>query len=85
MGSCDQQLRIVEQGLGDSNALLHATGEAAQRTFADIREVDHIEKFVNPLFRKRGIKALDRRQIFKKLNHVEIRIHAKIVRQISQG
>ena len=54
----DQQLRIIEQRLRDSDALLHATGEAAQRAFADVGEIDELKEFVNPPFRSAESRPL---------------------------
>ena len=49
----DEQLGIVEQSLRDADALLHASGIAAQRAFADIGEINQVQQFVDALLRRR--------------------------------
>ena len=64
----DEQLRVVEQGLRDADALLHASRESAQRAFADIVQIDEIEQLVDAATLRGGVESFDCGQVFKKFD-----------------
>lgn len=80
----DEQLRIVQQCLRDTDALLHPPGIAAQRALADARQVYEVQKFVDPLLGQRSVEAFNGGEIFEKLNSVQVGIYAEVVRKISE-
>ena len=44
----DQQLRVIEQRLGNADALFHPAGISAERTFGGVDQVDHHQQLINP-------------------------------------
>ena len=80
----DEQLRIVEQGLGDADTLLHSPGEPAQRALADVGEVNQVEQFVNAALGGRRIQAFDCGQVLQELDRIQVGVNAEILRQIAE-
>jgi len=44
----DEQLRVVEQGLGDADAAAHPTGVPAQLAASGVAEVDQLQQLADP-------------------------------------
>ena len=45
----DQQIRIVDERLGEADAARHALGEFAERPVGHVRQTDHLQQFVDAL------------------------------------
>jgi hypothetical protein len=81
----DQQLGIVQQRLGDADALFHTARIAAQRSFAGIDEVHHLEKLVDPAAGGAAVEPFDCGDILQKLQCIQVGADAKILGQVSQN
>jgi hypothetical protein len=66
----DQELRIVEQGLRNADALAHAARKFTERTIANVRQIDHGEKFVDAATRRARFKTFDGGEVFQNSNAV---------------
>src|SRR4029077_18702676 len=80
----NEELGIVEQRLGDADALAHAAGKAAERAASGVCEIDEIEELADALARGGGVETLDGGEVFEKFERGEIRIDAEILRQIAE-
>jgi len=81
----DEELGVVEKRLCDADALAHAAREPSKRTMARIREIHHDEEFVYAVARGGAIETLDRGKVFEEFIRSEMRIHAEILRQITEN
>ena len=80
----DQQLRIVEQRLGDAHALAHSAGITAQRPAGGVAQVDQVQQvgnFPTGLF---AAHALDGRHVFEELLGRKVGVDAEVLRQVAQ-
>ena len=57
----NQEFRIVEQGLGDADALLHAAGIGGQLAIGLLLQIDNREHLIDALVDQRGRAALSSR------------------------
>jgi len=80
----DQQTWIVEERLGDADALPHPTREISQTAAAGLAEVHEQEQFVDAAARDRRRQPLGRGQVFEELVGREIGVDAEILRKIAE-
>src|SRR4051794_15064702 len=72
----NQQGRIIDQRLRDAEALLHATGETADRAFCNTVKIDRLEHLTHTLARTH---SLERREVAEKLARRQVVIDTKIL------
>ena len=75
----DEQLRIVQQRLGDADPLLHPAGIAPQRTLAHLDQTKYLEQLVNALSGQLAVEPLDGGQVLQELDRIEVGIDAKVL------
>jgi hypothetical protein len=80
-----KKLRVVEQSLRNADALAHAAGKSTERTIANVGQIDHGKKFVDAATRRERFETFDGGEIFQKFKSAELRINAKILRQVTQN
>jgi hypothetical protein len=80
----DEELGIVQQGLRDPDALLHASGVAAERAFANVAQIDEGEHFVDAAASGFCIQAFNCGHVFQEFERVQVGIHAEVLRQKSE-
>ena len=80
----DQQLRIIEQGLGDADALAHAARKPAEPAIGDIGKADHVQAFLDACRHRPRGQALHRREKGEELPRRQGFIDAEVLRQVAQ-
>ena len=80
----DQQPGIVEQSLGNADALPHSPRKTTQPLVADPVEVHQLQQIVDAPASRRGVEPLCCGQVFEKFLRCQLRIDAEILRQIAQ-
>ena len=78
-------MRIIEQGLGDADALLHPAGIAAQRALANVGEIYKVQEFVDAFLRRGCVEALDGGEVLEEFDRIEIGIHAEVLREVAES
>ena len=80
----DQQARIVEQRLGDSDPLPHPARESAQWPPPDVGEVHEVEQLVDALARRARLQTAHGRQVLEELHGAEVGIDAEVLGQVAE-
>jgi hypothetical protein len=78
-------LRVVEQSLRNADALAHAAGKSTEGTIASVGQIDHGKKFVDAATRRGRFETFDGGEVFQKFESGEMRINAKVLRQVTQN
>ena len=81
----DEDLRLVQQRLGDADAPLHAAGELGDAFFAHVRQSQLFQQIVGAASRVAFADALERSHVVEIIAHGEARIEAKFLRQIAEA
>ena len=80
----DQELRIVQKRLGDTDTLLHATRQRDQRSPAGIGEIDELQQVVDSPTCRGAAHAARGCQIGEELHRIQVRVDTEVLRQIPQ-
>src|SRR5205823_8620177 len=80
----NEQLGVIQERLGNTDALPHSAGETAERTLARFDEVHHLEQLLDSLARGLTIETFGRGEVFEELDRVQIRVNAEVLRKITQ-
>ena len=81
----NQQLRVVEERLGDAHALLHTAGEATQWPLPGLPQVDNLKQPVDSAASRPPIQPLDCSQVFEELDGIDVGIRTEILGQVPKN
>ncbi len=81
----DQEFGIVEQGLRNPDALLHATRVRGQLAVGLLLQIDNREHLIDAPIEKRARQSFHRGQVAQELASRELGIDTKILGQIAQN
>ena len=79
----DQQLGIVDQRLGEPEAATHPLRVLADRPTLDLREPDHVEKFVDATLPRAAVEPEDATVVVEGLTGVEEPVQVGLLREIA--
>jgi hypothetical protein len=75
------QLGLINQGLGNADALEHAPGKSLHDGISFFFHADHFQEFFNPAFSGRRIQVKDSAKKVQELNRGQMRVKIGILRQ----